>query len=317
MKKITIFDTSICSSNLGDFIIMESVKYHLEKMFMKGMFFYSYTHEKVGKQTYWLNKNTDLSFLGGTNLLSSNMNSYNQWKINLITTLRLKDIILFGVGWWQYQKKPNIYTFVLLKSVLNKNVLHSVRDSYTEEKLKSIGIKNVINTGCPSLWRLTEGHCSQIPKEKADSVVFTLTDYNKSPKNDFNLAMMLCKKYRNVYFWPQGIADLSYFNSFSIEKKIEVTPPSLRGFDQLLGDMNKSLDYVGTRLHAGVRAIQKCRRSIIIGIDNRAIEKSKDFNLMIVPRDGQNLLEKTIDSKFQTQINLPIEKIQRWKNQFK
>ena len=48
--------------------------------------------------------------------------------------------------------------------------------------------------------------------------------------------------------------------------------------------MSENIDYVGTRLHAGIRALQHKKRTIIIGIDNRAIEKAKDFNLTVIDR---------------------------------
>ena len=75
-----------------------------------------------------------------------------------------------------------IYTLdFLLKILLSKTYLHSVRDEYTKDMLERIGIKNVINTGCPTMWSLTEEHCKQIPIKKSNSVVFTITDYNKKP----------------------------------------------------------------------------------------------------------------------------------------
>ena len=314
--KITIFDTSVCSENIGDYIIMDAVNNELKNLFSDGMFFHSYTHDKIGKTTYQLIKRSDYSFIGGTNLLSSNMNSYNQWKINLLDSFYLKSVILMGVGWWQYQKKPNLYTKLLLKSVLHKDVLHSVRDSYTERKLKTMGIDNVVNTGCPTMWKLNKEHCMKIPNQKADSVVFTLTDYNQSPKADLALIQYLRKSYNTVYFWPQGISDIDYFNTIGSFEDVNIVSASLNAYDQLIEDTSISLDYVGTRLHGGVRALQKYRRTIIIAIDNRAMEKSKDFNMLIAPRDDQKLLEKTIESSFPTEIKLPLKNITKWKNQF-
>ena len=316
VMKITIFDTSICSQNIGDYIIMDAINNELQNLFSDGIFFHSYTHDRIGKATYQLIKGSDKSFIGGTNLLSSNMNSYNQWKINFLDSFYLKSVILMGVGWWQYQKKPNLYTKLLLKSVLHKNILHSVRDSYTEKMLKTIGIDNVVNTGCPTMWKLVKDHCMKIPNRKSDSVVFTLTDYNQSPKADLTFIQYLRKSYDTVYFWPQGISDIDYFNTLDSFEDVNIVPPSLNAYDQLLDDTSISLDYVGTRLHGGIRALQKNRRTIIIAIDNRAMEKSKDFNLPIVHRDDQTLLEKTIESSFQTEIQLPLKNIAKWKDQF-
>jgi len=316
MKKIMIFDTSVVSDNIGDFIIMDSVNKELKKLFTKDMFFYSFTHEKISKATYKLNNISDYSFIGGTNLLSSNMDRYNQWKINVIDSFFIKDIILMGVGWWQYQTKPNFYTKYLLNKILHKNMIHSVRDSYTESMLKSIGITNVINTGCPTMWELTLEHCRNIPCEKAENVVFTLTDYNKDFLNDQKLINILLRNYKKVYFWPQGSRDLEYLYTLNNFEKITILGGNLSSYDKLLDDFNISLDYIGTRLHAGIRALQKSRRTIILAIDNRATEKSKDFNLKVLPRNQIEKLERLLRSKFITEIYINEENINKWKSQF-
>ena len=62
-------------------------------------------------------------------------------------------------------------------------------------------------------------------------------------------------------------------------------------------DSDKELDYVGTRLHAGVRAMQKGRRSIILSIDNRAREMGKDYNLNVIERNDIYKLEEYIYSE--------------------
>lgn len=317
MKKITIFDTSIVSENIGDFIIMDSVNRELKELFKNDMIFYSLTHDKISKATYRLTKISNYSFIGGTNLLSSNMNDYNQWKINLIDSFYLKNLILMGVGWWQYQDKPNFYTSILLKKVLNRELLHSVRDSQTENMLKSIGITNVINTGCMTMWKLTKEHCENIPKEKAENVVFTLTDYNKDVERDQILINILTKNYIKIYFWPQGSEDLDYFKSLNNINNIEILGGNLLSYDALLEDLNLSLDFIGTRLHAGIRALQKSRRTIILGIDNRAEEKSKDFNLKVLSRININQLENILKNNFSTEIKIKENNINRWKAQFK
>lgn len=314
--KITLFDTAVCTENLGDFIIMDAVRDHINEMFPEAMVLHTATHEKISRPTYRVAKQSDLSFVGGTNLISSNMNSYNQWKINLIDSWFINNIILMGVGWWQYQKDANAYTRYLLKFVLNHDVLHSVRDSYAETMLRKAGFNNVVNTSCATMWRLNEAHCQTIPTGKSETVVATLTDYNKDAKNDLALIELLSKSYKKVYIWPQGSGDIDYINQLSLSKLAEVLPPKLEAYNAILAN-EESIDFVGTRLHAGVRALQNKHRMIILGIDNRAFEKAKDFNITVCPRDDLAKLKQLINSDFQTQINLPNENIARWKSQFK
>lgn len=314
--KITLFDTAVCSENLGDYIIMNAVQDQINEMFPKAMVLQTATHEKVSRPTYNIAKHSDLSFVGGSNLISSNMNYYNQWKINLIDSFFLKDLILMGVGWWQYQKNANLYTRYLLKSILNRDILHSVRDSYAETMLRKAGIDNVINTSCATMWRLDEEHCDNIPITKAENVVATLTDYNKDFKNDLALIKLLNKLYKKVYIWPQGSGDFEYFDHLGLSHLAEIIPPKLESYNELIGS-DISIDFVGTRLHAGVRAMQFKRRTIILGIDNRAFEKAKDFNIKVCPRQELDQLKDLINSTFKTEINLPSNNIARWKSQFK
>ncbi|HCI6570395.1 TPA: polysaccharide pyruvyl transferase family protein, partial [Klebsiella variicola subsp. variicola] len=121
-----------------------------------------------------------------------------------------------------------------------------------------------------------------------------------------------------VYFWVQGSKDYVYFNSFGdVVKDIIVVPPNLYDFDKVLNS-NESLEYIGTRLHAGIRALQKKRRSIIISVDNRAEEKKKDFNLKVIPRDmSSSDYCKIYSEEFDTKITLPNSEIEKWKTQFK
>ena len=138
----------------------------------------------------------------------------------------------------------------------------------------------------------------------------------KDVATDKALIKVLVKNYKKVYFWIQGSDDLEYFKSLHSGENIEIIPPTLEAYDRILENVN-SLDYIGTRLHAGIRALQKKVRTIIVGIDNRAIEKSKDINLKIILRDDiEDKLELMLKEEFKTDIRLPIASIEKWKNQF-
>ncbi|CAN5194791.1 N/A [soil metagenome] len=316
MNKILVYDTSIASANTGDSIIMDAVYRELTSIFENDYLINVPTHIglKLNDQRK-LNRDCDTVIVGGSNLLSSNMNDYNQWRINMTDSLFLKKAILLGVGWWQYQEPPNLYTRTLLKRVLSKNLIHSVRDEYTEIKLKHIGFENVLNTGCPTLWKLTVDHCEEITEKKSGSVVFTLTDYNKDTKNDLSMIDTLLKNYSHIHFWPQGSGDLSYLKSINKLENINVLGNTLTDFDELLNN-TEGLDYIGTRLHGGIRALQRKRRTIIISIDNRAKEMGKNYNLPVIEREQVSDLDDLINSKMEIRIKLPVDAINSWRNQF-
>lgn len=318
IKNISVFDTSIATQNIGDEIIMDAVYNELHDIFKEDMFLKIPSHEVIGLSSLSLIRHSVFGIVGGSNILSSAMNKYKQWKITLLQSYFIKNkVILLGVGWRNYQAKPNFVTKMLLKNLLNTQYIHSVRDSYTEVKLKEEGFNNVLNTSCPTMWRLTPEHCASIPVKKAANVIFTLTDYSKDPDSDMFLIDTLLSNYENVYYWVQSRKDLIYLNELNMDiSKIKIVSPSLRAYTDFLETTD--CDYVGTRLHGGVRALQKKKRTIIIGVDNRAIEKKKDFNLNVIERkDLKRDLLNAVVQDFVTEINIPLDNIAKWKSQFK
>lgn len=318
---VFLFEPSVATLNLGDGIITESCRHELRKVYKHQSFINCSSHLPQSTTSWTRAWQSQKSFVCGSNLLCSDMYMGRAWNISLLDSIVLPKAILMGVGWNNYQKKASLYTQLLYKNVLSKNAIHSVRDTYTEKKLKEIGIDNVENTGCPTMWRLTEAHCESIPSSMGKAVVFTLTDYRKSIKEDVEFIKALVELYETVYFWPQGSQDLEYFNNLSrqmanYKDSITIIAQSLVEFNKLLSCGN--VDFVGTRLHAGVKALQKQCRTIIIGVDNRAVEKKKDFNLPVIDRyKTKEEYKDNISKKFSVEIKLNDEAISRWKEQFK
>ena len=309
---ILLFDTAVASTNLGDLVIVDAIRSELRSLFPDARTFSAQTHDRIGMETYRLLRRSDRAFVAGTNLLSSNMHRYNQWKVNLLDAPFLSDITLLGVGWWQYQSSPGLYTRLLLKRLLARDGLHAVRDEFSKEMLHAAGISNVVNTGCPTMWKLSPEHCAGIPSEAGRSVVFTLTDYNRKPDLDQALIDGLLAVYDELLFWPQGFGDLVYMRTLRTERT-RVLAPSLEALDDALGGR---VDYVGTRLHAGIRAMQKSRRSLIVEVDNRAAEIAKDTGLPTVSRDKCRSLSSLLSAPIATDIRLRTDAIDLWRGQF-
>jgi polysaccharide pyruvyl transferase WcaK-like protein len=314
MNKIAVFDTSISDYNLGNQIIMESVYKYLDEIF-PGDFFFKLPYMEITRHTIKYLKRSDFTFFGGTNALTGKMESYRQWDLSLIKSFMIKDVILMGLGWWQYEQRTSIYTKLILKNVLSQKYNHSVRDNHTKQKLVDIGIHNVVNTGCPTLWELTPEHCAKIPVTKSRNVVFTFTDYHKNVERDGHMLKVLTKNYDTLYYWIQGEGDLEYINSLKKGENIKLVDPNLKSFDALLD--HQEIDYAGTRLHAGIRALQKGRRSIIIGIDNRAIEMQRDFGLPVLDQKEIQQLDSVLNAGIPIKVQPPLQVISEWKKQFK
>ncbi|MCT7955682.1 TylF/MycF/NovP-related O-methyltransferase [Laspinema palackyanum] len=314
MKRIVILDTWTNNSNLGTKIIVEAVEQRLQEIFPQDFFYRVPALEYLQSGRSKIHQ-ADYVFLAGTNLLSSNMEATSQWCIKPQERFWQNKVILMGLGWGQYQSQEiNDYTRSLLNSVLHQQAAHSVRDDYTAQKLSSLGF-NVINTGCPTLWWLTPDHCAGIPTQKADQVLLTFTEYNQNPHFDRILFEILSENYSRIYFWAQMYGDYEYAHKIGGSRLVFIEP-SLEALDELLSS-NQALDYVGNRLSAGIRSLQHQRRSIIVGIDNRAVEMGRNFNLPIIERPTlPTHLKALIHQSWATKIRLDWEGLKNWKQQF-
>ena len=312
---ISIFDTSISTYNLGNKIIMDAVMDNLDELYPND-FLIRLPIEDIGRIARRYNSKSKYTFVGGTNVLNCDIRKYRQWDLTLHNILILRRVVLMGCGWWKYENKPiSVFTKWVLSKILSHNVIHSVRDSYTLqrcEELSGLGLK-FINTGCPTLWNLTEDVTSKIPKNKSNRIVFTITDYSPNEKRDVTFVKQLKDLYTEVFFFPQGTGDISYLSKLDLINGIKILPPRLQAFTSLL---ESGADYVGTRLHAGIRALQKSKRSIIIGIDNRALEMGKDFGIPVLPQENITNLTDTINKSYSIHLNLPWDNIKIWKEQF-
>ena len=329
---IGVLNTSIASENIGDFIIMEAAAREIARCLPLAYKVHLTTHEKLSRASLRLQKRVAFNFACGTNLLHSHMEIVKQWNIGMFAAWFLKPVVLLGVGWRGHaSRKTTFYTKRFLRSLLSRDGLHSVRDSYAEARLREIGVGNVINTSCPTMWNLTPDHCADIPAEQGEDVVMTLTDYSPEPHKDRQLLDLLKRLYRHVYFWRQGAGDCDYLASFARPGEVfhgrdcdwprgatvKVLPSSLQAYDELLADRSLSLDYVGTRLHGGIRALQHKRRAWIIGVDHRARDKAVDFQLPVMSRYTPPAdLERGIRSRAACEIHIPLENIRRWREQF-
>ena len=321
MENILLLDTSIASLNKGDDIIMNCVKEELD-FICKNNFvlnvpthlspFHSYQvfRNSLRVQIY---KDAHLKFVGGTNLLIPNMlTHFPQWNVNIFNYKPLAGCILVGVGAGA-GVKSNFYTRYLYKKLLNHEFYHSVRDERSKKILEGYGMK-AINTGCATMWKLTPEFCKNIPIHKSNKVVFTLTALPYIDSRDQELIDILVENYKQVYFWPQGIQDFSYFNKFNNINNIKVVESTLEAYEKILSQPD--IEYVGTRLHGGIYAMRLKKRSIIISIDERAREINKCNNLNCIEKDDIQKLDKMINDDIITDIKMPFDEINRWKEQF-
>lgn len=316
--KAGILDTSIATENTGDMIIMDSARDLLDSI-LDAQTFYFPTHEKLSRTSHKIQEQLSYNIACGTNLLHAHMGLVKQWNVGIRDAFKLKPVVLLGVGWRsQASRKTDFYTRWLLGRLLDSEHLHSVRDSYTASRLREIGFDNVLNTGCPTCWSLSEEHCASIPETKGDSAVTLLTDYSPNAELDSQLLDLVCSEYKTRFFWCQGSNDHQYVKSLGFEKHFKFIPPTLTAYHKLLSDSSRRLDYIGNRLHGGIYALKHGRRSTIVGVDHRANTMGKDLHLPVIDRYRPfDEIQTMILEPRPTDVKLPIAEIEQWSNQFR
>lgn len=316
------------SNNLGDVIIFDSIDRILKDVFPNRKLVRLSTHASIPFSKIKLINNSYKTFIGGTNILSSEIESFSRMRVQPTRiSLRfplIKNIIPFGCGWAKYDRLPSKRTREYYNKIFSKKNYLSVRDSYSKLMLEHVpGIK-VLNTCCPTTWNLypTAHLRNETRRAQRKSCVFTLTDYNQNQSMDSLIIKKIIHYYTDrIFFFPQGSKDVSYISSLDVYKKnknrIIMLPHQLDSYYSLLNSCNQEIEYVGTRLHGGIKAMQENIPSIIISIDNRTKEISKDIKLPCLDRININKLSEWIEGSLTfSKLDLPLKEIAKWKDQF-
>lgn len=325
MKQILLFDTAIATTNLGDEVILESVKVGLRPVLKNAMTFRLGTHVEnysifQMRDSNWkyheLCEKADYKFICGTNLFSDNLKGkYPQWMLKPFNVKLYTNSVLVGVGKIRDFSVINPYTKRLYEKCLSKTFIHSVRDEDTKKAVEQLGYR-AINTGCPTLWMFTPEKCALIPRKKSDNAIISVSGYTDQadPVQDQKMIDCVLQNYAKVYAWIQTVSDKQYLDSLSGTDNIECIY-SLETYAEILDKGN--IDYIGTRLHGGVFALQHNCRTIVVSIDRRAEGFHEDNNLPTIDRNDIHMkLDEMINSEWETEIKINTEAIENFVNQF-
>lgn len=304
--RIGWLDPSLNSRNTGDQIIADAVKREITASLPEAEVVRLPTQTFLNKSERMLARSCDKFIVGGTNLLNGNIPRYIQWRLDpgSYSTYKAR-VSLMGVGWWQYQARTNGLSKHIWKSLLG-NGANSVRDSYTASRLAEFGVQ-ALNTSCPTVWQLPLD--TPVRTTAPSKVLMTITDYHKNPNRDARLIEGLRDRYDDVLVWPQGSQDLEYLTG--LDRGVEFIGPELSDFDAALKD--GAVDYVGTRLHAGIRALQFGVKSTILAIDNRAAEISRDIGLPVMSNELTEADWRQVDERPTIRLEISHGAIRQWK----
>ena len=110
MKKIFLFEPCIGSENVGDQIIVDSIKHEMHELFSPSFCIELPTHTPLSNRYMYFLGKSNYKFILGSNLIVGDLNPIihlKQWNLTPLTLPNIKNAILIGVGAQQYNQKFN------------------------------------------------------------------------------------------------------------------------------------------------------------------------------------------------------------------
>jgi hypothetical protein len=312
VNRIGWLNVELGTDNFGDKVISNSIRRNIVPIAGGESFREIPTHKipSIADNLFMCRAHTLV--VGGSNILSSHLEKHRQWPLPpwQLVSMR-KRLALVGVGWWQYQGSPCAYTRRAYETLLISDFTHSVRDSYSQDHLAGMGF-DVVNTGCPTTWQLPDFLDFSY---EAQGALVTITDYYQDLERDRSWIRLVKKRYGDVALVPMGKGDRAYLGDWCVTEGVKLYEDGLVGMDRALAE---GRDFIGTRLHAGIYALQHGRRALILGVDNRTAEMGRDLNLAWIPREeiaigGMPLLTE----EFPRRLTIPREDIDIWLKDWK
>lgn len=298
-QRIHLLDTSVASDNVGDEIIVQSLRALLFRHFPDAHFSSSSTHDGLGAFGRRLAAQADLVFFLGTNALSARYRRLNIWPISAADVRALEGkVVLFGVGANERSRALDWRQKRMLRRLLAAGSTHCLRDDSAFRIVDGCGLP-AMNGSCPTLWALPATQC--FPAARPDTVCLALTHYRPAPDADSAFVRLLASRYRRLVLWPQQFEDIAYLRNLSVGCDVEMIAPNLPAYDRFLAETDG--DIIGSRLHGGIRALAAGKRTVILSVDNRAEEIGRETGLPVLPRDrAAEMLPEMLDNEIKVDM---------------
>lgn len=308
--EIAVLDPSLATDNLGDEVIYEAVEDVLFSLFPAAFLHRIASHERMSDRSHTVLRKASLVFVAGSNLLPPDG---GQWRITLDDAALCCDIVVLGAGWQHDSTVFNRRSEKLTRRVLSGRRIHAVRDAKARDNLASLGLR-VLNTSCPSLWSLDAAATARIPESRAPEAVVAVTAYRNTPEADAAFLRLMTECYRKVWFYPQMADDIPHLERIGFGHLPRIRA-STAAYTRFLAE--NDVDYVGSRLHGGIRALQRGKRTLVLAVDNRARDIAAHTGLPSAPHGDLAAIRAWIETPAPTRLALPEAEIAAWKAQFR
>ncbi len=311
-EAVGLADTSIGSLNLGDQIIMEAVRYEAARALPTRRLLTVPTHVAMDQRSRELARRLPVIVVGGTNLLGGTRFGRRLWKLPMRPGPLRRKFVLLGSGLIAPIERQAARVLRHQVPFLSRDGMHAVRDVSTAKALEKLGFNNVVVSGCPTTWHLSRTwkeaprNESGIRVPRASELVFTISPAD-TPETRGAIARAI-QVYRHAYLWPQGVHD--HLPSECAAANVSVLPPTLKAFREVL---QRDVDYLGSRLHGGIYALQHKKRALILAVDHRAIGMGEVSGLPVSPARSFEALERFLQGEMRAKFNVRDEEQRRWR----
>ncbi|WP_291297975.1 polysaccharide pyruvyl transferase family protein [Elioraea sp.] len=308
--RLAVIDPSLATDNLGDEVIYQAVEAALLDLFPAAFIHRIASHEALSDRSHKVLRAADMTFVAGSNLLPPD---WAQWRLTLADSMFIDNLVIFGAGWQNDVTQLNRENTKIMRRAFHRTALHAVRDKPAVDNLATLGLR-VVNASCPTLWALDAAATARIPVTRAPEAVVTVTAYRNRPAEDAAFLRLVTESYRKVWFYPQMEDDIPHLEriGFGHLPRIRATTAA---FTRFLAE--NEVDYIGSRLHGGIRALQTGKRSLILQVDNRARDIAAHTGLPSARLDDPAGIRRWIETPAPTVLRLPEAEIAAWKAQFR
>jgi len=312
------------SFNLGDSIIGRHCQVIIRSLFPQHDLVKIPLHVPLSSADLRRIRQADFAFVGGSNVLKSRrgkdprLTVKPRWRALFPPRLEL---ILLGMGWATADAFVSPAQRLYYRSILSHTLRHSLRDASALANLQRIGFESALHTGCPTLWELKESSLNLKFDAARPDAVLTLAGHHPQRERDEALVRAVLEHTPGkIFFFAQHEEDAHCLRSLDAFKRnsahFELLPPSIDAYLELLKSAGR-LNYIGTRLHGGIEALNHGLPTLIVAIDHRAREMRRGSGLPVIERsDAEGLARWFRGDLDMPPIRVAREAIHGWRSQF-
>lgn len=270
---IVIADTSICSSNTGDQIIVSAAREAVRPLTDRYGLRSIPTHTGMGYRGRRILEESPVALLAGTNLLSAHVGPKQQWR-TLPLRSRHRRFVSFGCGFGSGEDRPTKGATSFLRATLDSGALHAARDRFSADLLQELGFR-AIYTGCPTMW-MVDREAPEAQPVPEDRCVVILNRTLRRPDLDRLVLRAATSSFAHVRFWCQAPFDRAYLTL--LPANATEIPPSLQALAAELRT-HPGAQVLTTRLHAAIYSQWFGHRPHLIAVDIRSQRAAGDAGM--------------------------------------